>query len=205
MIFPCYGSDENLGDVVRIGPNELHFVDHKWCLEHHRRSDLKKCENYYGLLNTLLGGLHEPIHHAHRKSMIQPLFTGQILAQFSPMLNSHIDTLHNCLARAAAETKINATYYLWAFTNDVMISYLVGSDPGFMRTDDLSALHDETRSFGAIDLASILRAMPPIKMAFATLPILRHYSPLGWLDKVRRLPMSERGGTMLMSSATENV
>ncbi|KAH0420722.1 cytochrome p450 [Colletotrichum camelliae] len=156
---------EKYGPVVRIGPNELHFIDHQFCLEYHKRPDLLKCDNYYGLLNKLLGGLA-------RKT----------LAQFTPTLDSHLESLYKRLNDVAGiEDAVNLTHYLWAFTNDVMVSYLVEEDYGFLRIFDLEAVHNKTRAFSAIDLATILRCMPPIKFIFDVFP-LRSYSPLGWLD-----------------------
>ncbi|KAI2469580.1 cytochrome P450 [Annulohypoxylon bovei var. microspora] len=172
------------GPVVRLGPNELHFSDHEACLQHHNRADLRKCDNYYGLLNTLLGGLALPQAHSERKFMIQPLFTGSNLASFSGTeMNAQLETLHGKLTSFSdMKTSTNLTHVLWAYTNDIMTSYIFGEDLGFLNSPDLIAMHDSTRAFSAIDLATVLRSMPPIKKAFDILPSLRKVSPLGWLD-----------------------
>ncbi|KAK0727601.1 cytochrome P450 [Lasiosphaeria miniovina] len=174
------------GPVVRIGPNELHFNDHEFCLAHHRRPDLGKCTNYYGLLDTLLGGLASPHRHTERKSIMQPLFSGATLSQFSATtMNSILDSLHNRLTDAsrAVSGPVNATHYLWAYTNDIMVSYLVGEDKGYLGRD-LQVVHDELRAFSAIELATVLRTMPIAKKAIEVFPALRQYSPLAWLDNL---------------------
>ncbi|KAK1844942.1 cytochrome p450 [Colletotrichum chrysophilum] len=174
---------EKYGPVVRIGPNELHFTDHQFCLEYHKRPDLLKCDNYYGLLNKLLGGLASPTKHIQRASAVRPIFSGKTLAQFTPTLDSHLESFYKRLNDVAGtEDAVNLTHYFWAFTNDVMVSYLVEEDYGFLRIFDLEAVHNKTRAFSAIDLATVLRCMPPVKFIFDHLPILRSYSPLGWLD-----------------------
>ncbi|KZL70412.1 cytochrome P450 [Colletotrichum tofieldiae] len=176
---------EEYGPVVRIGPNELHFVDHQFCLEHHKRPDLLKCDNYYGLLNKLLGGLASPSKHSKRAAVMRPIFSGQTLAEFGPTLDKHLESLHSRLTDAAADMEVvNLTHFLWAYTNDVMISYLTEEDYGCLKVFDLRAVHDSTRAFSAIDLATVLRCMPPIKLMFDIFPVLRSYSPLGWLDSM---------------------
>uniref|UniRef100_A0A0B7KRT2 Cytochrome P450 n=1 Tax=Bionectria ochroleuca TaxID=29856 RepID=A0A0B7KRT2_BIOOC len=147
------------GSVVRIGPNELHFSDHQFCLQHHKRPDLYKCDNYYGILSYLLGGFADPAHHKTRKAILQPLFSGRTLADFSDSgASAHLDTLVDRLSESSHAT-------------------------GYLKTQDLKAVHDSTRAFSAIDLATVLRSMPPIKMVFNCVPSLRCFSPLGWIDQ----------------------
>ncbi|KAK3370484.1 cytochrome P450 [Podospora didyma] len=183
---------QQYGPVVRIGPHELHFNDHEFCLTHHKRADLAKCTSYYGLLNTLLGGLSSPHSHVERKSIIQPLFSGGTLSRFSATtLNSHLDSLHDRFLDIAGPgakgyssivKPVNATHFLWAFTNDVMVSYLLDEDMGYLRDPDLTKVHDSLRAFSAIELATVLRTMPIARQAFDIFPSLRTFSPLGWLD-----------------------
>ncbi|KAI0839263.1 cytochrome P450 [Hypoxylon sp. FL0890] len=175
------------GPIVRIGPNELHFTDHEACLRHHNRTDLRKCDNYYGLLNTLLGGLTLPQAHSERKSIIQPLFTGPSLASFSnTTMNTQLETLYEKFTSLSInqDSPTNMTHVLWAYTNDIMLSYLLGEDPEFLKKNDLTAVHDSTRAFGAINLATVLRSMLPVKKMFDLFPTLRKFSPLGWLDSL---------------------
>jgi hypothetical protein len=179
--------------VVRIGPGELHFNDHEFCLAHHRRADLKKCTNYYGLLGTLLGGLSSPHLHAERKSIIQPLFNGSTLSQFSSTtMNAYIQSLCDRLSSAAGASggrdPVNITHYLFAYTSDVMVSYLVNEDMQYISSPGPQRVHDSLRAFSAIDLATMLRSMPPVKNMFDLFPALRKNSPLGWLDKVWSSP-----------------
>ncbi|KAH8673452.1 cytochrome P450 [Xylariales sp. PMI_506] len=185
---PASYSGTNYGPIVRIGPNELHFADHEFCLEFHKRPDLKKCTNYYGLLDTLLGGLADPHLHHERKTIMQPLFSGSTLSRYSNgVLNEHLETLHDRIVVADPhpdEEKMNLTHYLWAFTNDVMTSYIFEEDLRYTKAADLEAVHDSTRAFSAIDLATVLRSMPPVKKLFDIVPSLRRWSPLGWLDEL---------------------
>lgn len=170
------------GPVVRIGPSELHFSDHQFCIQFHKGTHLYKCGNYYGILDYLLGGFASPHHHAKRKSIIQPLFAGGTLAEFSTsMLSVHINTLVDRLTVSGSES--NATHLLWAYTTDVMMSYIVGMDCGYSKSPDTKAVHDATRAFNAIDLATVLRSMPPVKRMFDWVPSLRRFSPLGWIDE----------------------
>ncbi|KAK7224693.1 hypothetical protein V2G26_012696 [Clonostachys chloroleuca] len=171
------------GSVVRIGPNELHFSDHQFCLQHHKRPDLYKCDNYYGILSYLLGGFADPAHHKTRKAILQPLFSGRTLADFSDSgMSAHLDTLVDRLSESS-HAVVNTTHNLWAFTTDVMMSYVLGIETGYLKSQDLKAVHDSTRAFSAIDLATVLRSMPPIKMVFDCVPSLRCFSPLGWIDQ----------------------
>lgn len=116
---------------------------------------------------------------------MRPIFSGETLTGFSRTLDRHLESLHSRLTDAAADMEaVNMTHYLWAFTNDVMISYLTEGDYGFQKVFDLGAVHDSTRAFSAIDLATVLRCIPPVKMMFETFPALRAYSPLSWVDSV---------------------
>lgn len=183
---------------MRIGPNELHFTDHVFCLEHHKRPDLLKCDNYYGLLNKLLGGFALPILHSKRASVLRPLFSGPTLAGYSnTSMDNYIEELYTRLSTVITEggDEVNLTHYLWAYTNDVMVSYLTGEDHGFLKERDLVAVHDRTRAFSAIDLATVLRCMPPIKSMFDVFPTLRRLSPLGWLDEVGHVTFQGRENT----------
>jgi len=177
---------QRYGPVVRIGPNELHFNDHEFCLVHHKRTDLAKCTNYYGLLNTLLGGISSPHGHATRKSIIQPLFSGKTLLEFSrTTMDRHIESLHDRLMERDSNAPVNGTHYLWAYTNDITVSYLVDKDIGYLQESDLQKVHDDLRAFSSIEFATVLRATPPIKKLFDVFPSLRKISPLSWLDEVR--------------------
>ncbi|KAI9147461.1 Cytochrome P480 monooxygenase [Paramyrothecium foliicola] len=185
--------------IVRIGPNELHFSDHIFCLDLHKQPDLYKCDNYYGILSYLLGGLPSPSSHAERKSVVQPLFSGGTLADFSvSFLNDHIESLMDQFSTLADGHEVNATHLLWAYTNDVMASYVLDSDVGYLKSPDLSAIHDATRAFNAIDLATVLRSMWPVKMLLDTVPSLRRFSPLVWIDELIRNQLDP-----VMKSATK--
>ncbi|KAK8034114.1 hypothetical protein PG993_009109 [Apiospora rasikravindrae] len=184
---------EKYGPVVRIGPDELHIADPEFCLDFRRRPDLRKCSNYYGLDSTVLGGLADPRNHLQRKSVIQPLFTGDTLARYSAAeLNVHAGNLHEKLSEAASQhdqSGTNLTFILWALTNDIMTSYIFGERMGYLAAPDLAAVHDSTRAYNAIDLATVLRTMSPVKMLFDPLPVLRRLSVLGWIDKVQSEPL----------------
>ncbi|KAH7305185.1 cytochrome P450 [Stachybotrys elegans] len=175
------------GDLIRIGPNELHCMDHEWILKHHRRPDMKKCTNYYGTLNHLIGGLHQPQAHNERKSLIQPLFAGKSLASYAEVLNHYLDLLHErFVAEMGKNDKVNTTHIIWAYTTDIMVSYIIGKETEYLKSDDLESVHHATRAFSATDLATTMRTMPPVNRTFKLIPSLRSYSPLGWLDEIMR-------------------
>lgn len=114
--------------------------------------------------------------------MLRPLFSGQMLAAYSHQsMDNYLEELHNRLSTdiSGESDEVNLTYYLWAYKNDAMVSYVTGEDHGFLRERDLAAVHDRTRAFSAIDLATVLRCMPPIKSLFEMFPSLRRLSPLG--------------------------
>ncbi|KAK8012976.1 hypothetical protein PG991_010351 [Apiospora marii] len=161
---------EEYGPVVRIGPHEVHIADPEFCLDFHRRPDLLKCTNYYGLVNTVLGGLSDPYDHMQRKAVIQPLFTGDTLARYSAgEMNFHLAALHEKLTEESIKSpggETNLTFILWALTNDIMTSYIFGKRMGYLAAPDLAAVHDSTRAYNAIDLATVLRTMPPVKKLF---------------------------------------
>lgn len=173
--------------MVRIGPTELHFIDADFNLAHHRDTSLYKDPIYYGPVRHVSSGMEDPRHHKIRKFITQPLFTGQTLRRFSSStLNQHLDTLQKNLINAAADNggKVNLTYLISAFSNDVMFSYIMDEDFGFQRKPNLQTVHDTTRVFSAIDLATVLRAFSFVRLAFDFLPCLRNVSRLGWLDRV---------------------
>ncbi|OTA68397.1 cytochrome P450 [Hypoxylon sp. EC38] len=190
------------GPVVRIGPNELHFTDHEACIQHHNRADLRKCENYYSLLNTLLGGIPLPQAHSERKALIQPLFTGASLKSFSnTTMNTLLESMHARLTSLSTmkDSPTNMTHVLWAYTNDIMFSYLLGEDLGFLKASDLKAVHDSTRQAGAIDFAIAIRCMPPVKKTLDLFPPLRKFSPLSQLESGDALGPLEKGHSNILA------
>lgn len=129
-----------------------------------------------------------------RAAGIRPLFSGEMLAKFCHgELDVCLDKLQRRLKTSLNvgdglrrdNAQVNLTHFLWACTNDVMISFITGEDPKFLESADLAGIHDRTRAFSAIDLATVLRCMPPVKFLFDVFPQLRRWSPLGWLDEVR--------------------
>ena len=124
------------------------------------------------------------------KYATQNLFTGKTLSNFSAStLSSHLQTLFGELSQHSYGTydAVNMTTRMWAFVNDVLLSYIVNEDFGFQRQPDLQTFHNNTRIFNAIDVASVLRAFPLANMALELWPLLRKVSPVAWLDKVRVL------------------
>src|SRR3954451_5341101 len=62
---------------------------------HHAQRNLDKCTNCHGLLPTLLGGISGHRGHTERKSIMQPLFGGKALADFSTTtMDRRIEPLH---------------------------------------------------------------------------------------------------------------
>jgi len=103
-------------------------------------------------------------------------------------MNTYTDYLLDSLSAAAVasgkDAPVNMTHYLYSYTSDIMTSYLLDVDMGYLKEPDLPKVHDTLRAFGTIDLAAVLRSMPPVKLMFNLFPILRRLSPLGRLDKV---------------------
>ena len=100
-------------------------------------------------------------------------------------MNDHIQSLHDRLSHAGTDSQtVNITHIIWAYTNDIMLSYVLGDNLGFLKSQDFQALHDATRAFGAIDIATVLRTMPPVKALFELLPWMRQFSPFSWIDNV---------------------
>jgi hypothetical protein len=100
-------------------------------------------------------------------------------------MNDHIKTLHDQLAVAASTgVEVNMTHHFWAYTNDIMTSYLLGEDLGYLKNSNLTKVHDTLRAFSSIDLAAMLRTMPAVKIFLNAFPALRRFSPIGWLDNV---------------------
>jgi hypothetical protein len=189
--------------VVRIGPNELHFTDAEFCLSHHGRTDLAKCPSYYGILGDLVGGLAGAAEHRARKYAVQPLFSGQALADFSrSALDRHIEALLGLLAAVARRgDAVNVTHLLWAYASEIMASYVL-ADEGLelLGQADLEAWHSSARPLGAAHLATMLRAMSFPKSALDVLPALRRLSPVAWIDQVRPRPREREPRTSCMTN-----
>ncbi|KAH8172323.1 cytochrome p450 domain-containing protein [Sarocladium implicatum] len=189
---PNYGA---VGPIVRIGPNELHSIDNEWNLRLHRRRDLSKCTEYYGVLDNVLGGLQKPQEHATRGSIIRPLFAGAMLAEFSDgKLNKLTEKLHDQLADAAdCQRKIDATHLIWAYTTDIMLSYVLGEDSRYLNGNDLDSFHHKTRALGVIDYATTLRTVPIIKAVVQMFPALKSLSTHNWIEKRVRAHLGAAG------------
>jgi hypothetical protein len=173
--------------LIRIGPNELHSIDNQWNLQHHRRRDLKKCTDYYGVLDTVLGGFQQPHHHAARGSIVRPLFTGSILAEFSdgPLNDLTEKLLQRMTSVAEKNSKLDATHLIWAFTTDIMLLYVLGEDSRYIDMEDIEKFHDETRALSVIDYATVLRTMPLVNLVINYFPALKGLSVHSWIEKVR--------------------
>jgi hypothetical protein len=103
-------------------------------------------------------------------------------------MNTYIDHLLDFLFAAAVtpgkDGPVNMTHYLYSYTSDVMASYLLDVDMGYLEEPDPAKVHDTLRAFGTVDLAAVLKSIPPVKLMFNQFPILRRLSQLGRLDKV---------------------
>ncbi|KAK8111690.1 benzoate 4-monooxygenase cytochrome P450 [Apiospora kogelbergensis] len=179
---------ENYGPVVRIGPNEVHISDPEFCHNFHRRSDLRKCPEYYGLIGTALGGLAEPQDHLKRKALLQPFFTGKPPGAVLYGGDEHPigGALHRLISEESSRSggDTNMTLILWALTNDIMMSYIFGESPGYLAELDLADLPNATRAYGAIDFSTIARSVPLAIRLYNSFPFLRRLSFFGWIDKL---------------------
>jgi len=144
-----------------------------------------------------MSGLFNPREHKERKSIIQPLWSGSNLLQFSrTTMNDHLAMFYQRLSEAnlshtrpperleRGPAPVNITHYLFALANDIMVSYLVGKDMGYLKEPDLAKVHDRMRAYRSIEFATLLRSMPPARMVLDMFPSLRRFSPLHWLDVV---------------------
>jgi hypothetical protein len=123
-------------------------------------TDLYKCPSYYGPVQHVSSGLNDPSQHKARKFITHPLFTGKTLSDFSTtFMNNHLQTLLSELSKCTSrkEEPVNMTLHLSGFANDIMFSYLMDKDFSYQKRSSLQAVHDNTRVFNAIDLATLLR------------------------------------------------
>ena len=156
-------------------------------MRQHRRRDLLKCTNYYGVLDSVLGGLHQPHAHALRGSVVRPLFTGSVLAEFSDgKLNSLTGKLYRRLAHLAnTQAKVDATFTIWAYTTDIMLQYVLGENSCFLDLEDLKHFHSQTRALSVINYATILRTIPIINSVLDLFPVMKRLSVHSWIETVR--------------------
>ncbi|KAK8083918.1 cytochrome protein, partial [Apiospora saccharicola] len=176
------------GPVVRVGPNEVHFVDHEFCLRLHNRPGLLKCPTYCGPIRDLLGGITDPQRYRRRKALMKPLFRGETLSRYaSGTMNSLVEALQvRLLSEASRGHPANLTHIMWAFSADIMSSYISGEAVGLgkLEGDELVAAHEATRPYGIVHLAAIAHSAPLLMQAVDAFPALKRLTAIAWADKL---------------------
>lgn len=115
------------GPIVRINPGELHIVDHDFNMQHFQSKNLDKGKWYYQLAGNALAGLHDYHEHKQRRHLLDPLFNGVVLKQFSPSIEEHISNFHARLADAAQSRQpLHMSHLFWALMNDIVAHHLLG-------------------------------------------------------------------------------
>ncbi|KAK7911937.1 cytochrome P450 [Apiospora marii] len=179
---------DRYGPVVRIGPNEVHFVDHEFCLRLHNRADLLKCPTYYRPIRDLLGGITDPHRYRQRKALMKPLFRGETLSSYaSGPMNSLVEALQaRLLLEASRGRPTNLTHIMWAFSADIMTSYVSGEALGLGKLEGqaLVVAHEASRPYGIVHLAAIAHSVPFLMETVDAFPALRRMTVIGWADKL---------------------
>ncbi|KAK6859191.1 hypothetical protein PG995_005044, partial [Apiospora arundinis] len=183
-----YGmSGLGIGPVVRIGPNEVHFMDHEFCLRLHNQTDLLKCPTYYRPIRHLLGGIIDPQRYRQRKAVMKPMFRGETLSRYaSGTMNSLVEALQVRLLSEASRGPTNLTHIFWAFSADIMSSYISGEAVGLgkLEGEALVAAHEATRPYGIVHLAAIAHSIPFLMETVDAFPALKRMTVIGWADKL---------------------
>ena len=164
-------------------------MDHEFCLRMHNRADLLKCPTYYRPIRDLLGGITDPQRYRQRKALMKPLFRGETLSLYaSGTMNSLVEAFQvRLLSGARSRGPTNLTHILWAFSADIMTSYVSGEAVGLgkLEGEALVAAHEATRPYGIVHLAAIAHSIPLLMQAVDSFPALKRLTVIGWADKVR--------------------
>ncbi|KAK8091417.1 cytochrome P450 [Apiospora kogelbergensis] len=200
---------DRYGPVVRVGPNEVHFVDHQFCLRLHNRADLLKCPTYYRPIRHLLGGITDPQRYRQRKALMKPLFRGETLSVYaSGTMNNLVEALQVRLLSGAGRGPTNLTHLLWAFSADIMTSYISGEAVGLGKLEGqaLVAAHEATRPYGIVHLAAIAHSVPLLMQAVDAFPALKRLTVIGWADKLASTYLTSwgKGESKEKSQASRN-
>lgn len=154
-------------------------------MQHFKSKNLDKGRWYYQLARNALAGLHNHHEHKQRRSLLDPLFNGEVLKQFTPSIEEHISNFHARLANAAqTHLPLNMSHLFWALTNDIVAHHLLGYRLDGLLVEDLS-LVAKTRSYSALHIVSYLRQWPlNFLFEIRQLPLLRLIVPLTGIEDV---------------------
>lgn len=119
---------------------------------------------------------------------MRPLFRGQALSLYaSGTMNSLVEALQARLLSEASRGPTNLTHIMWAFSADIMTSYVSGEAVGLGKLEGqaLVAAHEATRPYGIVHLAAVAHSVPLLMQAVDAFPALKRLTVIGWADKVR--------------------
>ncbi|KAI6839259.1 hypothetical protein KC332_g5829 [Hortaea werneckii] len=134
---------EQYGDVIRVGPNELHFSDpaayhdiynntNRWDKEGRLYRSFGEDRSSFGFLTYR--------EAKARKDVLAPLFSRRAISDLQHLIQKHADRLCDALAKENATGKSSDMLFaLRCFTLDTILSYCFAKDVHAMETEDFHA------------------------------------------------------------------
>ncbi|KAI7410308.1 hypothetical protein KC332_g6482, partial [Hortaea werneckii] len=134
---------EQYGDVVRVGPNDLHFSApaayhdiynnaNRWDKEGRLYRSFGEDRSSFGFLTYM--------EAKSRKDVLAPLFSRRAISDLQHLIQKHADRLCDALAKEnAAGKSSDMLFALRCFTLDTILSYCFAKDVHAMETEDFQA------------------------------------------------------------------
>jgi len=147
-------------------------------MHHFKSRKIDKDKWYYQLASHSLASLHTHTEHKPRRTLLDPLFNGEMLRRFNTSFDDHISKFHVRLGEAARTGEpVNASHLLWKLMNDIIAHYVLIVEPNG-RTGPLST-HDKARSLSALRLATLFRQCPmSLFFGMRLWPVIKYLSPI---------------------------
>jgi cytochrome P450 len=158
---------------VRIGPNELHVLDHEYYdMLYNMSNRLDKSAYFYCMLGNPKASFGTIPAHLHRlrRSALSPFFSQQAVSKFSYHVQSIVDRLINRMEQCAERGEPVPLFYAYrCVTVDIITEYIFGHQFNLLdRPDWGKGFYSAWRSLW--ELSPTIRQFPSMMDAFMAMP-----------------------------------
>ncbi|QKX57632.1 uncharacterized protein TRUGW13939_04750 [Talaromyces rugulosus] len=172
-IFQIERMHQKYGPIVRIGPNELHVLDHEYYDKLYNMSNrLDKSAYFYCMLGNPKASFGTIPAHLHRlrRSALSPFFSQQAVSRFSYNVQSIVDRLITRMEKCAERGEPVPLFYAYrCVTVDIITEYIFGHQFNLLdRPDWGKEFYSAWRSLW--ELSPTIRQFPSMMDAFMAMP-----------------------------------
>ncbi|KAF2842833.1 putative cytochrome P450 [Patellaria atrata CBS 101060] len=172
-IFHVKKLHEIYGPIVRIGPNELHILDHEYYDRLYNQTNrLDKYDYFYSMLGNptaLFGTIRADVHRL-RKASLSPFFSPQNIARFHSEHQAIVDRLTTRMEACATKNEPVPLFFAYrCMSVDIITEFIFGEGLNLLEREDWGRnFYTAWRSLW--DLSPLIRQFPPLLTISMAMP-----------------------------------